>query len=318
MGPAAGRSLPMPSCTPHHRALRAGTYALRRCGPAAIAAGVGVFASTALRAQLPWLHALYLPAVILAVGVSVRLVRWRRGRPSLRWPALAVTALSLASLVPVPWLVSDAERPPGTAWQLDGLLVIDGETVDPPGAWYWLTAGRPPIAGEVVLAHLGAGRPPRSLRDGNARSRPRSSEPLAVAVGLTRAAPGRVAATPPANAYLGGPLARTLPGRWFRNLSVGRSHGLIVALAAYAWSSGHDLARGRAIAGTGAVQPDGSVAPIASLAAKATAARDAGVQVLVYPAVQEHDLAKFDPGTMQLMPVASVSEAIRLLASSSS
>ena len=50
---------------------------------------------------------------------------------------------------------------------------------------------------------------------------------------------------------VGGRLARSLPGAWYRDLSLGASHGLMVALVTYADASGEDLARGRAIAGTG-------------------------------------------------------------------
>lgn len=305
----------MTPCTPHPRTARLGPARLLRVSTAAVVTAGAVLVSATVRAQLPWLHVLYLPAVVLAAAVAVRLVCWRRGRPTVRWPALTLAALSLTSLVPVPWLIAAGDSPPGTAWRLDGRLVIDGQLVDPPGRWYWLTAGRPPLAGEVVLAHLGARRAPRSLDTGNVASRPRSSEPLAASVGLTSA--GRRAELPP-DAYLGGRLARTIPGRWFRGLSLGRSHGLIVALAAYAWSSGHDVAQGRNIAGTGGVGSDGSVRPVGALAAKATAARNAGVDVLVYPAAQADDLDGFDPGRMRLVPVSSVAQAISFLASPSS
>ena len=57
---------------------------------------------------------------------------------------------------------------------------------------------------------------------------------------------------------VGGRLARSLPGAWYRNLSLGASHGLMVALVTYADASGDDLARGRAIAGTGTIRSDGT------------------------------------------------------------
>ena len=112
---------------------------------------------------------------------------------------------------------------------------------------------------------------------------------------------------------VGGRWADTAPGRWFRGLAVGRSHGLMVALVAYADASGRDLARGRAIAGTGGIRGDGSVARIGGLRAKAAAARDAGADVLLYPADQSRVLDGFAAGSMRLLPVASLDDAITAL-----
>jgi Lon-like protease len=98
-----------------------------------------------------------------------------------------------------------------------------------------------------------------------------------------------------------------------RNLSVGSSHGVIVALTVYADASGHDLARGRHIAGTGRIAGDGSVGPIGGLAAKAAAARRAGADVLVFPGSQVGELAGFDPGAMKLVGVGTLEEAIAAL-----
>jgi hypothetical protein len=102
--------------------------------------------------------------------------------------------------------------------------------------------------------------------------------------------------------------------RWWRSLSTGSSHGVIVALAVYADASGEDLARGRHIAGTGRIAGDGTVGPIGGLQAKATAARRAGADVLVFPATQAAELADFDPRSMRLLGVSSLAEAIAALA----
>ncbi|MFP4312386.1 MAG: S16 family serine protease [Nitriliruptoraceae bacterium] len=104
-----------------------------------------------------------------------------------------------------------------------------------------------------------------------------------------------------------------LPIEWFRELSLGSSHGLMVALTTYAHASGHDLARGRHIAGTGGIRGDGTVVPIGGLEAKATAARRAGADVLFVPASQSGLLGRFEPGTMTVVPVASLEEAISYL-----
>ena len=112
---------------------------------------------------------------------------------------------------------------------------------------------------------------------------------------------------------VGGRLALSAPGRWFRNLAVGRSHGLMVALVTYADASGRDLAGGLTIAGTGGIRSDGSVSRIGGLRAKAEAAREVGADVLLFPAEQAAVLADFDPGTMRLLPVSTLDEAIAAL-----
>jgi hypothetical protein len=313
-------------------------------------------------------------------------VHRRSGRR--RWPRRAriwVLVLAVAFL-PVPWMhVVDAD-PPGQAWRLDGRLLVDGETVDPPGRWSWLTVGRPPVLAEVARGWVTGGpQPARDLRTAPASSRPALNEPAAAAVGLLHAgapvemrvvveaigaqhaglpdrvlldrlngvkltdrrawreararaprtvvfstregetfqAPGprlpydRVhvvdVAPSDVDAAVVGRLGRAAPVRWFRSLALGRSHGLMVALMTYADASGEDLAEGRHIAGTGGVNGEGTVTPISGLRAKARAARQAGADVLVFPAVQRDELDGFDPGGMRLFPVLTLSQAIELL-----
>lgn len=115
-------------------------------------------------------------------------------------------------------------------------------------------------------------------------------------------------------AGLGGRYEQVWPVRWIRKLALGRSHGLVVALAAYVDASGEDLARGRHVAATGSIRGDGQVGPIGGLWAKAAAARHAGVDVLVFPAEQADELDGFDPGAMRLIAVHSLTEAIAGLA----
>lgn len=114
---------------------------------------------------------------------------------------------------------------------------------------------------------------------------------------------------------VGGRLARTPAGRWWRNLATGSSHGLMVALVAYVHASGEQLGAGLTLAGTGSIRPDGSVGRIGGLPAKAAAARDAGADVLLYPADQAADLAGFDARSMQLVGVTTLDEAITALRS---
>jgi hypothetical protein len=309
-------------------------------------------------------------------------LRLRRRR---RWPrrvARALVVLLLGVLLPVPWLHHVGDDPVGFAWRLSGRLHVDGQTVDPPGRWTWLTVGRPPLLGELAWGHLQGDPPGRDLRTGPADRRPRFSDPSAAAVGLNAAGadlpltllvevsgathaglpdpavlthlngiplrdrdsyrravdrPRQVTwfrtedgerhrvegtdlpylrirvsdvAPPGLDARIGGDHAAL---RWLRDLSVGSSHGVIVALTVYADASGDDLARGRHIAGTGRIAGDGSVGPIGGLAAKAAAARRAGADVLVFPGSQAGELADFDPGTMQLVGVGTLAEAIAAL-----
>lgn len=116
------------------------------------------------------------------------------------------------------------------------------------------------------------------------------------------------------DAAIAGPLARLAPVSWFRNLSLGSSHGLMVALMTYADASGHDLAQSRHIAGTGGIRGDGSVSRIGGLPSKARAAKRAGADVLLFPASQAGKLESFDRGHMTLVPVESLEEAIAWLA----
>ena len=100
-----------------------------------------------------------------------------------------VAALALVALCPVPWLQAATADPPGNAWRLDGRLTIDGVEVDPPGAWYWLTVGRPPLVAELVLGWLRGSDEdePADMTGGRRAQRPSVAEPAAAAVGLAAA-----------------------------------------------------------------------------------------------------------------------------------
>ena len=116
-------------------------------------------------------------------------------------------------------------------------------------------------------------------------------------------------------ASIGGRWARLAPVAWFRSLSLGRSHGMMVALLTYAQVADPDLARGRHIAGTGAIGGDGRVLRIGGLPTKAQAARQAGADILLFPASQAHELEGFDPGSMELVPIETLADAINHLSS---
>lgn len=107
---------------------------------------------------------------------------------------------------------------------------------------------------------------------------------------------------------------RLIPGDAARNLSLGSSHGLMVALMAYAHASGHDLAQERHLAGTGGILGDGTVQRIGGLPAKARAANRAGADVLLVPRSQAHQLEEVPLIGTTVVPVSSLREAIEWLA----
>ena len=116
------------------------------------------------------------------------------------------------------------------------------------------------------------------------------------------------------DAAIAGPLTRLAPVSWFRNLSLGSSHGTMVALLAYTHASGGDLAQTRHIAGTGGIRGDGTVTRIGGLPSKARAAKRAGADVLLFPASQADELEPFEAGGMTLVPIETLDGAIRWLA----
>lgn len=316
----------------------------------------------------------------------------RRLRRPTNWRLSRRTSVTLAVLVvvslalPVPWLHTVSDQPPGWAWRLDGRLVVNGQVVDPAGRWLWLTVGRPPLAGELLRdALFGTTTPPRDMRMAPPGTQPQLVEPVAAAVGLIHAgvdlqlglfveamgptlpgypehaivvavndvalnarqdwaaataelsevlrfqtldgwwwtAPGpslpyahvRVVDLGPEmlNASIGGRIAEFAPIDWFRSLSLGYSHGLMVALVTYADAVDMPVPASVRIAGTGGVLGDGAVARVGGLRAKANAARRAGADVLFYPAAQAPQLEGFEPGGMELVPVETLADAIAWL-----
>lgn len=116
------------------------------------------------------------------------------------------------------------------------------------------------------------------------------------------------------DAGISGPLRQLAPVSWFRKLSLGSSHGMMVALMTYADASGHDLAQTRHIAGTGGIRGDGTVTRIGGLPSKARAAKRAGADVLLFPASQISELESFDREGITLVPIETLDDAIRWLA----
>lgn len=228
-----------------------------------------------------------------------------------------LVAVAVVLLLPVPWQ-HKTDSSLGIAWGMDNRLIVEGERLDPPGQFSFLTVGRPPLVAEVAwqrgLALVADDAPPapRDLRDGTDLQRPVHVEPVAAAAGVA-AARGmgmHTAWVEPVDAVLGG---HGPPYSWIRGMSMGSSHGLMVGLVTYVSVSGEDLADGRHIAGTGQLFIDGQVGRITGLPGKAAGARRAGADVLLVPASQSHQLHAFDAGDMQVLAVHTLTDAIEQL-----
>lgn len=92
----------------------------------------------------------------------------------------------------------------------------------------------------------------------------------------------------------------------------GPSAGLMVALAVFELYEPADLTAGRVLAGTGTVDLAGRVGPVAGVAQKAAAAEQAAADIFLVPAT-EAETARRATGSMRVVPVATVGEAISLL-----
>ena len=111
----------------------------------------------------------------------------------------------------------------------------------------------------------------------------------------------------------------------------GPSGGLMFTLQIYEQISGHDLQRGRKIAGTGTIAPDGSVGEIGGIDKKVIAAHRAGATIFLAPYIKptklvlkyeeghqtNYQLAKktakrYAPG-MEVVPVTSFKQAVHYL-----
>lgn len=111
----------------------------------------------------------------------------------------------------------------------------------------------------------------------------------------------------------------------------GPSGGLMFTLQIYEQISGHDLQRGRKIAGTGTIAPNGSVGEIGGIDKKVIAAHRAGATIFLAPYVKptklvlkyedghqtNYQLAKktakrYAPG-MKVVPVTSFKQAVHYL-----
>jgi Lon-like protease len=93
----------------------------------------------------------------------------------------------------------------------------------------------------------------------------------------------------------------------------GPSAGLMWSLGLYELMTPGDLVAGRKIAGTGTIDLAGNVGPIGGIQDKVIAAKDAGAQIFLAPAADMPELQGVDTGDMQVISVATFSDALRAL-----
>ena len=234
-------------------------------------------------------------------------------RPALAEPAAAAVGLRHAGVdIPLGLLVEVYEPlmeglpERAVITQLEGIPLTDRE------AWDQASSG------PIVLPEAAPGDDEVALGGPSQLSFETATGGAFVVERDERGLPYRVVRTldtapPTLDAGIAFEVTEFLPVDWFRELSLGSSHGLMVALTTYAHVAEADLAAGRHIAGTGGIRGDGTVVAIGGLRAKAEAARRAGADVLFFPASQALILQGFDAGAMTLVPVVTLGDAIEWL-----
>lgn len=95
----------------------------------------------------------------------------------------------------------------------------------------------------------------------------------------------------------------------------GPSAGLLIALAVADLAGDVDLAAGRLVSGTGAVEEDGGVAIVGSVADKVAAAEAAGAEVFLVPEAQEEE-ARATGTRMDVIGIATFADALAALSRS--
>jgi len=93
----------------------------------------------------------------------------------------------------------------------------------------------------------------------------------------------------------------------------GPSAGLMFTLAVIDKLTPDDLAGGKFIAGTGEIGPTGVVGPIGGIKLKMIGARQAGATIFLVPAANCQEAASATPVGMQLVKVATLSDAVTAL-----
>ena len=227
--------------------------------------------------------------------------------PALSEPSAAAVGLRQAGRdVPLGLLVEARDPLVEGLPQSAIIAAIDGVQLTDRQAWEQARSGWEAEAGLPTSAHEVNQQMTFSLRDGRTFTTDSGGLPYGQITTLDLAPEGL-------SAGITFGITRWLPVDWFRELSLGSSHGSMVALTTYAQASGKDLAQGRHIAGTGGILGDGTITRIGGLEAKARAAHRAGAQVMLVPASQLYRLEDEHLPGMTLVPVETLEDAIRWL-----
>lgn len=228
--------------------------------------------------------------------------------PSLAEPAAAAIGLRAAGRDVPLGLIVEARDPYIEGYPPSALIVsIDGRALTNRQAWEEAMRG---WKGRAGLSTSAAQATPRTLAfelpDGREFTAPGHQLPYRE-INTLDTAPMDL------EAGISFRFAQRLSIDWFRNLSLGRSHGMMVALTTYAGVSGRDIAQGRHIAGTGGIRGDGVVTRIGGLPTKARAAHRAGADVMFLPASQADQLEGMEFEGMSVVPIETLEDAIEWL-----
>lgn len=93
----------------------------------------------------------------------------------------------------------------------------------------------------------------------------------------------------------------------------GPSAGLMFSLAVVDKLTPDDLAGGRFVAGTGAIEPTGTVTPINGIPFKMRKAFDEGATVFLVPAANCEEAVATNPGDLQLIRIGTLHDAVTAL-----
>lgn len=93
----------------------------------------------------------------------------------------------------------------------------------------------------------------------------------------------------------------------------GPSAGLMFSLAVYDTLTEGSMTGGQVVAGTGTLNPDGTVGPIGGIDQKIAGARDADADLFLVPADNCDDAYESPQGDMELVRVATMSEAVEAI-----
>jgi PDZ domain-containing protein len=93
----------------------------------------------------------------------------------------------------------------------------------------------------------------------------------------------------------------------------GPSAGMMIALTVYDLWSDEDLVAEREIAGTGTIDGEGFVGPVGGVGEKVVAAAAAGAEIMLVPASQEEEARRRVRGDLEVIPVATLDDAIAAL-----